>query len=104
MCSLTVLECAACVFFLKTVSLGKNPLKLCKTVRNEEATVRPLERQWDHVTHGETLRVERSVFILSTVWETEETLLQLNNEASSKNKKKSKQKQKTKTNKTNRNK
>ena len=36
------LECAACVcfFFQKTVSLGKNPLKICEPVRNEESTVR----------------------------------------------------------------
>ena len=43
------------------VFLLKNPLKLCKTVRNEEATVRPWERQWNCVTHSETMRVERSV-------------------------------------------
>ena len=41
------LECAGCVclfgwfFFQKTVSLGKNPLKICKPVRTEESTVRP---------------------------------------------------------------
>ena len=39
------LECAACVclfvFFQKTVSLGKNPLKICKPVRTEESSVRP---------------------------------------------------------------
>ena len=37
------LECAACVcffFFQKTVSLGKNPLKICEPVRNEESTVK----------------------------------------------------------------
>ena len=40
--SLLALECAACIcFFRKTVSLGKNPLKICKTVRNEEPTMRP---------------------------------------------------------------
>ena len=36
---------AACVcllvFFQKTVSLGKNPLKIWKPVRNEEPTARP---------------------------------------------------------------
>ena len=61
MCSSAALECTACVCFLKTVSLGKNPLKLCKTVRTE-ATVRPWERQWNCVTHSETVRVEGSVF------------------------------------------
>ena len=40
--SLLALECGACVcFFWKTVSLGKNPLKICKTVRNEEPNMRP---------------------------------------------------------------
>ena len=29
-------------------------------MRNQEATVRPWETQWKHVTHGETVRVERS--------------------------------------------
>ena len=41
-CSLLALECATSIcFFRKTVGLGKNPLKICKTVRNEEPTVRP---------------------------------------------------------------
>ena len=31
-------------------------------MRNEEVTVRPWERQWNRVTHGETVRVERSAF------------------------------------------
>ena len=29
-------------------------------MRNEEVTVKPWERQWNRVTHGETVRVERS--------------------------------------------
>ena len=33
--------CCMCLFFQKTVSSGKNPLKICKTVRNDESTVRP---------------------------------------------------------------
>ena len=45
MSSLAALEWAACVcfffFFQKTVSLGKNPLKICKPLKNEEPTVRP---------------------------------------------------------------
>ena len=32
-------------------------------MRNEEPTVRPWERHWNRVTHGETVRVERSVFM-----------------------------------------
>ena len=67
------LEWAVCVclfvvfflffFFKKTVSLGKNPLTICKPVRNEEPAVRPWERHWNRVTHGETERVERSVCV-----------------------------------------
>ena len=34
------LECAAWVSFLRKLSLGKNLLKICKTMRNEEATMR----------------------------------------------------------------
>ena len=50
-----------CLFSYETVSSRENSLKICKTVRNEEPTVRPWERQWNRVTHGETVRVERSV-------------------------------------------
>ena len=53
--------CCFCFFFYNTLGLGQNPLKICKTVRNEEPAVRPWERQWNRVTHGETVRVERSV-------------------------------------------
>ena len=63
------LECAACFFvlffFQKTVSMGKNLLKICKPVINEEPSVRPWERHWKRVTHGETVRVERSANIIS---------------------------------------
>ena len=52
-----------CFFSQKIVSLRENSLKICKTVRNEEPTVRTWERQWNHVTLGETVRVERSVLI-----------------------------------------
>ena len=39
--SLLTLECAACVCcFRKLLVLEKNPLKICKTVINEEPTVR----------------------------------------------------------------
>ena len=56
-----------CLFFQKTVSLGKNSLKSCATMRNEEPTMRPWEkRQWNRVTHGETMRVERSVISMCT--------------------------------------
>ena len=58
--SSAALECAACICFLRKLSLKKNPLKICKTVRNEKATMRPWERQWKHVTHYETMRVEWS--------------------------------------------
>ena len=63
MSSSAVLECAACIFFFKeSVSfLGKNPLKFCKIVRNEEPTVRQWQRQWNRVIRGETGRVGRSV-------------------------------------------
>ena len=38
---LLALECAACVcFFYKTMSLAKNLFKICKTMRNEEPTVK----------------------------------------------------------------
>ena len=33
--------CCMCLFFKKTVSSGKNLLKICKTVRNDKCTVRP---------------------------------------------------------------
>ena len=33
--------CCLCLFSYKAVGLGKNLLKICKTVRNQEATVRP---------------------------------------------------------------
>ena len=52
-----------CFFSQKIVSLRENSLKICKTVRNEEPTVRTWQRQWNHVTLGETVRVERSVLI-----------------------------------------
>ena len=71
MCSSASSECAACVFFFfkKTVSLGKSPLKICKPVRNEEPTVRLWERHWKRVTHGETVRVERSWrWLFKQVW------------------------------------
>ena len=42
------------------MSLRENLLKICKTVRNEEPIMRPRERQRNRVTHGETVRVERS--------------------------------------------
>ena len=54
--------CCLCLFFDKTKSLGKNPLKICKTVRNEEANVRLWERQLNLLTHDETVRVETSAF------------------------------------------
>ena len=54
--------CCLCLFSEKTVSLRESPLKICKTVRNEEPTVKPWERQWKRVTHSETVRVKRSVF------------------------------------------
>ena len=54
--------CCLCLFSYKTESLAKNRLKICRTVRNEKATVRPWERQWNRVTHGETMRVKRSGF------------------------------------------
>ena len=44
MCSLAALleyNICVCFFIQKTVSLGKNPLKLCKPVRNDEPTARP---------------------------------------------------------------
>ena len=44
MCSSAALECVVCVclfFSQKTVSLGKNLLKICKPVKNVEPTVRP---------------------------------------------------------------
>ena len=53
-----------CLFSLEIASLRENPLKICKTVRNEEPTVRPWERQWNRVTHGEILRVKRSVKLI----------------------------------------
>ena len=33
--------CCLYLFSYKAVDLGKNLLKICKTVRNQEATVRP---------------------------------------------------------------
>ena len=46
-------DCAALFFSKKTLSLKEYPLRICKTVRYEEATVRPWERQWNYVTHNE---------------------------------------------------
>ena len=46
--------------FLENCVFEKNPLKICKTMISEEATVKPWERQWNHVTQSETMRVERS--------------------------------------------
>ena len=72
MCSSVSLECAVCVclffyfffFFLRKLWVWeKNPLTICKPVRNEEPTMRPWERHWNRVTHGETERVERSVCV-----------------------------------------
>ena len=37
--------------------------KNCKTVRNEETSVRPWERPWNRVIHGKTARAERSDII-----------------------------------------
>ena len=41
MCSSAALEYVVCICFPKNVSLGKNQLKIFKTMRNEEAIVRP---------------------------------------------------------------
>ena len=44
MSSLAALEWAACVcfmFFFRKLSLEKNPLKICKPLKNEEPTVKP---------------------------------------------------------------
>ena len=60
MLSSAVLECAACVCFFRKLSFGKNPLKIYKTVRNEEPTVRLWEGWWNRVTHGEAVGVEKS--------------------------------------------
>ena len=38
--SVLALECAGCVCFLDNCEFGKKSLKICKTVRNEEPTVR----------------------------------------------------------------
>ena len=59
--------CRLCLFFWRTVSFGKNPIKICQTVRNEELTVRPRDREWKRVTHGEAVRVERSATCLQDV-------------------------------------
>ena len=46
MSSSAALECGACVCFFGKVSfLRQNPLKFCKTMRNEKPTVRPWQRQ-----------------------------------------------------------
>ena len=54
------------VFFLENHEFRKNLIKICKTMRNKEPTVRLRERQWNCVTHGETLRVESSD---NRIWE-----------------------------------
>ena len=56
MLSSAVLECAACVCFFRKLWVLE---KICKTVRNEEPTVRLWEGRWNRATHGEALRVER---------------------------------------------
>ena len=60
--SSAALECAACVcFFMKLWVWEKNPLKICETVRNEEPAVREWEGQRNRATHGEIVRVGKSV-------------------------------------------
>ena len=102
MCSSAALECAACVclfFFLqKTVSLGKNQLKICKPMRNEEPmknceTVRKAlnpcdtwwnceswevckwfmskwipHHQWPSITYTNKSHSRESFFFLKKIW------------------------------------
>ena len=58
--------CCLWLFSSKILIFRENLLEICKSLRNEEATVRPWERQWSRVTHSETVRVERSD---SFVWQ-----------------------------------
>ena len=62
MISSAAMECDTCVCFFRKVWVfwEKNPLKFWKTEKNEKLTVRPWKRQWNHVTHGQTVRIERS--------------------------------------------
>ena len=54
-------NCTAFCLLEKLRNFRKPPHHNFKIVRNEEDTVRPRVKQWNHVIHGETVRVATSV-------------------------------------------
>ena len=49
------------LLFVETCEFQRKSVQNFQNRENKEATVRPWEKQWNSLKHGETVRIERSV-------------------------------------------